>query len=168
MLLCPLLDFSHVCRKRRHWGTTYSHLLCVCCPEDSIWPLGNALCGTQKLLFLKSGRHHVCQYSTVPQSQARSFQFENRSPDPVTSSLSTDIPFFKCQQDSKLLHETNHQHWPFFIQYHTFFYFSPILHVPTGRQTSHVHTGINMSSVLQTPVAYLTVILTAWPGTAND
>lgn len=64
-------------------------------------------------------------------SQA-SFRFENRNPDPITSCLSTEAPDFQCQWDHidlmKQMISIDHPLPTITASY----YFSHILHVPTG------------------------------------
>lgn len=93
--LYPLLDFSHICKEEATSNHTYQSAVCLAAEEIQFDPKEMPSVEDTKVTIYKEGRQHVCQHSTVSHSQARSFRFENRSPDPITSSLATEVPDFK-------------------------------------------------------------------------
>lgn len=100
-------------------------------------------------------------------SQA-SFQFENRNPDPITSSLSAEVPDLKSQWDHiyflKQMINIDHPLSTITVSY----YFSHILYVPTEAARCCIYVLKWIPTALQTLLVYVMLILTAWSDTANS
>ena len=96
-----------------------------------------------------------------------SFRIENRNPDPITSSLSTEVPDFKGQWDHiyfmKQIISIDHS-----LSTITVYYFSHILHVPTEATRHCIYVLELIQTTLQTLLAYTVLIPTGWSDTANN